>query len=60
MVARIQARGQRAIAVKANVGDAVQIETMFDQVRSEFGRCDILVGNVASGVVRPITEVEDN
>jgi len=28
-------------------------------VRAEFGKCDILVGNVASGVVRPITEVED-
>ncbi len=59
VVAGIEARGRRAIAVKANVGDAAQIERMFDQVRTEFGRCDILVGNVASGVVRPITEVED-
>jgi enoyl-[acyl-carrier protein] reductase III len=55
----IQAQGRRALAVKANVGDAAQIEAMFDRVRSEFGRCDILVGNVASGVVRPITQVED-
>ena len=58
-VAGIQAQGRRAMAVKANVGDAAQIEAMFDRVRSEFGRCDILVGNVASGVVRPITQVED-
>ena len=28
-------------------------------MRTEFGRCDILVGNAASGVIRPITEVED-
>lgn len=59
VVARIEGLGRRAIAVKANVGDADQVQAMFDRVRSEFGRCDILVGNVASGVVRPITEVED-
>jgi enoyl-[acyl-carrier protein] reductase III len=59
VVASIEAQGRRAIAIKANVGDADHIEAMFDRVRSEFGRCDILVGNVASGVVRPITEVED-
>jgi enoyl-[acyl-carrier protein] reductase III len=59
VVASIEAQGQRAIACKANVGNAAHIEAMFDQVRSEFGRCDILVGNVASGVVRPITQVED-
>jgi enoyl-[acyl-carrier protein] reductase III len=58
-VASIEAMGRRAMAVKANVGSATQIEAMFDRVRSEFGRCDILVGNVASGVVRPITLVED-
>jgi enoyl-[acyl-carrier protein] reductase III len=59
VVADIEALGRRAIAVKANVGSATQIEAMFDRVRSGFGRCDILVGNVASGVVRPITQVED-
>jgi enoyl-[acyl-carrier protein] reductase III len=59
VAASIEALGRRAIAVKANVGSATQIESMFDRVRAEFGRCDILVGNVASGVVRPITQVED-
>ncbi len=59
VVASIQAVGRRAVAIKANVGNAAQIEAMFDRVRSDFGRCDILVGNVASGVVRPITQVED-
>lgn len=59
VVAEVRARGRRAIAVRANVGDIAEIEAMFDQVRSEFGRCDILVGNAASGVIRPITQVED-
>jgi enoyl-[acyl-carrier protein] reductase III len=59
VVAEVVARGRRAIAVRANVGDVADIEAMFDRVRSEFGRCDILVGNAASGVVRSITQVED-
>lgn len=59
VVANVQMHGRRAMAVKANVGNAAHIDAMFDRVRAEFGRCDILVGNVASGVVRPITEVED-
>jgi enoyl-[acyl-carrier protein] reductase III len=59
VVASIEAQGRQAIAVRANVGNAAHIEAMFDRVRAEFGKCDILVGNVASGVVRPITEVED-
>jgi enoyl-[acyl-carrier protein] reductase III len=59
VVASIEALGHRAVAIRANVGNAAHIEAMFDRVRSEFGRCDILVGNVASGVVRPVTQVED-
>jgi enoyl-[acyl-carrier protein] reductase III len=59
VVDSIEAYGRRAIAVRANVGNADHIDAMFDRVRAEFGKCDILVGNVASGVVRPITEVED-
>jgi enoyl-[acyl-carrier protein] reductase III len=59
VVAEVQARRRRAVAVRANVGEASDIEAMFDQVRAEFGRCDILVGNAASGVVRSITQVED-
>jgi len=59
VAAAIQARGRRAIAVKANVGEADQIDAMFNRVRAEFGRCDILIGNVASGVIRPITQIED-
>jgi len=58
-VTAIHALGQRAIAVKANVGEAEEIDKMFDQVEREFGRCDILVGNAATGVIRPITQLED-
>ncbi len=59
MIARIEDKGRRAIAEKANAGNVADIEAMFEQVRSQFGRCDILVGNGASGVLRPIIQTED-
>ncbi len=59
VVAATHAMGQRAIAVKANVGEAEEIDRMFDQIQAEFGRCDILIGNAATGVIRPITQIED-
>ncbi len=55
VIARIEGKGRRAIAVKANVGNVADIQAMFEQVRSQFGSCDILVGNAASGVLRSIT-----
>jgi enoyl-[acyl-carrier protein] reductase III len=58
-VAQIEAFGRQAIAVKANVGKADDIEAMFDEVRSVFGRCDIFVGNAASGVPQAITQAQD-
>jgi len=59
VIARIEDKGRRAIAVKANVGNVADIQAMFEQVRSQFGRWAILVGNAASGVLRPITQTED-
>jgi len=58
-VAAIEALGRRAIAIKANLVDADQIETMLDEVESTFGRCDIFVGNAASGTPRDILDVND-
>jgi enoyl-[acyl-carrier protein] reductase III len=57
--ADIETLGKRAIAIKANLADADKIQTMFDQIESEFGRCDILVGNAASGIPRPVLETTD-
>lgn len=59
VVLEIEALGRRAIAIKANLAEADKIEAMFDQVEATFGRCDILVGNAASGIPRPVLEVTD-
>ncbi len=57
--ADIETLGKRAIAIKANLADADKIAAMFDRIESEFGRCDILVGNAASGIPRPVLETTD-
>jgi enoyl-[acyl-carrier protein] reductase III len=59
VAAAIEALGCRAVAVKANLAEAVQIEAMFDEIETRVGRCDIFVGNAASGTPRDILEVSD-
>jgi len=59
VVAAIEAIGQRAVAIKANLAEANKIEALFDEVESTFGRCDIFVGNAASGTPKDIMDVSD-
>ncbi|TWI52637.1 enoyl-[acyl-carrier-protein] reductase FabL [Halalkalibacter nanhaiisediminis] len=56
----IEALGQRALVVKANVGKPEKIKELFEQIDQEFGRLDILVNNAASGVLRPLMELEES
>lgn len=48
LVARIAARGGKAIAVKADVSSEDDVERLFDMAATQFGRIDVLVSN--SGV----------
>jgi len=59
VTAAIRKLGREAIALKANLAEGDKIETMFDQIEASFGRCDIFVGNAASGTPRDIMEVTD-
>ncbi len=58
-VKEIEALGRKALMVKANVGDVDKLRAMFMQVKEEFGRLDVFVSNAASGVIRPIMELEE-
>lgn len=58
--AEIEALGRKALVVKANVGDVDKIKAMFSQIDEAFGRLDIFVSNAASGVQRPIMELEES
>ncbi len=59
VVTTVEALGCRAIAVKANLADAGQVEALFDEIESAFGRCDVFVGNAASGTPKDVLEVTD-
>jgi enoyl-[acyl-carrier protein] reductase III len=59
VVAEIEAMGQRALAVKANLAEAEKIDAMLDQIESVFGGVDIFVANAAAGGFRPMMETTD-
>jgi enoyl-[acyl-carrier protein] reductase III len=50
--------GVRAAALRGHVGEPERVEALFAEVREQFGALDILVNNAASGVIRPVLELE--
>ncbi|WP_027410691.1 enoyl-[acyl-carrier-protein] reductase FabL [Anoxybacillus tepidamans] len=56
----IEALGQKALIVKANVGKVEKIREMFAQIDEAFGRVDVLINNAASGVLRPAIDLEES
>ena len=54
--ANIHALGQRALVVKANIGDLGELEALFATVEKEFSGLDFLIHNAASGYNRPAME----
>ena len=57
VVQQVQALGQRAIAVQADVADDAQVKAMFAQVASQLGRIRALVNN--AGVVDRAQRLQD-
>ena len=57
VVQQVQALGQRAVAVQADVADDAQVKAMFAQVASQLGRIRALVNN--AGVVDRAQRVQD-
>ncbi|WP_318505525.1 enoyl-[acyl-carrier-protein] reductase FabL [Bacillus sp. T3] len=60
VAAEIEALGRKALVVRANVGDVDKIKAMFEHIDQEFGRLDVFVSNAASGVQRPLMELEES
>jgi enoyl-[acyl-carrier protein] reductase III len=58
-VEEIEKIGRKALVVRANVGDVEKIKTMFEKINEEFGRLDVFISNAASGVLRPVMELEE-
>lgn len=53
----IEKNGVRCLVVKANVASDEDVRKMFEIIRAEFGRLDFLVSNAASGVLKPVLEL---
>lgn len=54
----IEALGVKTEIIRANVGDPAKIDEMFDMIGNKFGRLDILISNAASGVARPVMDID--
>lgn len=52
--------GVRVHLIKANVGDHESIKALFAEIEDVFGRLDVFINNAASGVLRPLMEIEEH
>ena len=57
-VAAIEEIGRRAVAVRAHVGDADRVAALVETTRAELGAPTIVVSNAASGILRPLGELD--
>ena len=48
--------GQEALIIKANIAKEDEIDSMFDHIKENYGKLDILINNAASGFNRPLME----
>src|SRR5690606_27127690 len=50
--------GVRTAVIKANVGKEQEVQRLVEQAAELLGGLDIFIGNAASGVIRPVTEID--
>jgi 3-oxoacyl-[acyl-carrier protein] reductase len=58
VVDEIKARGGEAIAIKADVGDAAQVERLFQETADAFGRIDVVVNTAGIMPLSPIAKLD--
>jgi len=59
VVAEIEARGRRALAVQADITVRSEVAAMVEEVTAAFGGIDVLVNNAGIAIHRPALEVPD-
>ena len=57
VVAAIVADGGKAVAISANVAEEAEVVKLFDQVKAQFGRVDVLVNNAGIYTFAGVDEV---
>lgn len=58
--AEIREIGQDAIAIRADVSVAGDVDQLFGEIRKSFGTLDVLVNNVGTTIRKPIIEFEEH
>lgn len=56
--AAVEALGVKAAVIKANVAKEEEIRALVDGAAAQLGGVDIFVGNAASGVIKPLNEID--
>jgi enoyl-[acyl-carrier protein] reductase III len=56
--AEVEKLGVKAAVIKANVAKEEEIRGLVDEAAQQLGGVDIFVGNAASGVIKPIGEID--
>ena len=56
---KVEAAGRRALAVRGDVSNKVDVDRLVDSVTSEFGRLDLLVNNASIFLSTPLLEVDE-
>jgi len=59
LAAEIRDAGGRALAVRADVSKAADVNALFDQVQAELGRIDVLVNSAGVLSVQPLADTTD-
>jgi len=59
VVDHIKKMGRRSLALKANVGNVSEINSMFDRFFQEFGSIDLLVNNAGVSIFAPFIQVTE-
>ncbi|MHC5252952.1 enoyl-[acyl-carrier-protein] reductase FabL [Listeria kieliensis] len=55
----IEQMGRRCELFRANIGDVEKMRAMFAEIKEKFGRLDLFVSNAASGVLKPLMELQE-
>ena len=59
VVASIVAAGGQAVAIQADVSKAADVARMFDQVKADYGRVDVLVNNAGFAVFEMVADMTE-
>lgn len=51
--------GGNAVAIQADVSDLASLDRLFSEVRSRFGRIDVLIANAGGGVHAPLGQIKE-